>query len=71
MIPNNKLSIGLTIRCFKITTYCADRSYKNPENALTNQLTNRNQKTAERDTTQKGLEITPFLKLLRLVIAVA
>jgi hypothetical protein len=47
--PSKRLSIGLTIRCSKSTTYCTDRSYKWPENVLTNQLTNRNQKTAERD----------------------
>jgi hypothetical protein len=42
--PSKRLSIGLTIRCSIITTYCNDRSYKYPENALTNQLTNRSGK---------------------------
>jgi hypothetical protein len=41
---DNFSRIGLTIRCSKIPTYCTIRSYKYPENALTNQLTNRSGK---------------------------
>jgi hypothetical protein len=54
--PSKRLSIGLTIRCSKISTCCTERSYKYPENALTNQLTNKNGKQlkeVQSDTTRQ------------------